>query len=241
MSQNTVNLEEQIKLLVELQALDSQILKIKRELEFIPEQLKELEDKFKKEAVNLKKAEDELKMMQLKRKEKEMDLESKEGAIKKHQAQLYQIKTNKEYTALQQEIERAKADNSIIEEEIIKILDQIDAQNQKIAKEKGLLKEAESNYNEEVKKKAEESKQLESQMEALKSQRSTLTPKVDRTILSKYERILNNKDGLAVVPVTGEACNGCFRVMPPQVINEIKMKHDLVLCENCSRILYIEE
>jgi predicted nucleic acid-binding Zn-ribbon protein len=29
--------------------------------------------------------------------------------------------------------------------------------------------------------------------------------------------------------------------MPPQVINEIKMKSSLVFCENCARILYIEE
>lgn len=241
MTPNTVNLEEQIKLLVELQELDSQILKIKRELEFIPEQMKELEDKFTEEAINLKKCEDELKTIQLKRKEKELDLESKEGGIKKYQSQLYQIKTNKEYSALQQEIERAKADNSLIEEEILKILDQIDTQNQKIAKEKELLKASESNYNEEKKKKAEESKQLESQLEGLNGGRAALTPKIDKIILSKYERISKNKDGLAVVPVVNEACNGCFRIMPPQVTNEIKMKRDLVLCDNCSRILYIEE
>ena len=56
-----------------------------------------------------------------------------------------------------------------------------------------------------------------------------------------HERILKNKDGLAVVPVTDGSCQGCFGMMPAQVINEIRMKDKIVMCENCARMLYIEE
>ena len=59
--------------------------------------------------------------------------------------------------------------------------------------------------------------------------------------VKKYERIIKSKDGLAVVTIANDACQGCFRVMPPQVVNEIKMNDELVFCENCARILYIEE
>lgn len=236
-----VNLEEQIKLLVELQGLDTQIFKLERELRSMPEEIKRTEEEFKEKAGNLKKLEDGVKALQVRRKEKEVDLEAKEGTIKKYQIQLYQIKTNKEYTALQQEIARVRADNSLLEEDIIKILDQIDAENQKLSKEKEFLKIEETRLAEEKKKKAEDAKRIEGELTGLKGQRDELVKKVDRSILPKYDRIIKSKDSLAVVPVANEACQGCFRVLPPQVINEIKMKQDLIFCDNCARILYIEE
>lgn len=235
------NLEEQIKLLVELQGLDTHIFKLEDELESIPRMIKAKEEEFKEKTADLKKVEDGIKTLLLKRKEKEGELEAKEGVIKKYQTQLYQVKTNKEYTTLQEEIGRAKADNSLIEEDIIRILDQIDIENKKGAKEKELLKQGEAVLNEEKKKLNEDASRIKGELEKLKLQRSELAAKVDKKILAKYERIVKSKDGLAVVSVANEACQGCFRILPSQVINEIRMKTDLVVCENCARILYIEE
>lgn len=236
-----INIEEQVKLLVELQGLDTQILKIERDLESIPEGLKSMEDAFKEKAGNLKKLEEGVKILQLKQKEKEGELGSKETSIKKFQGQLYQVKTNKEYTALEGEIGRARADNSLIEEEIIKILDQIDVENQRIAKEKEFLKAEESKFAEDKKRFEDEVRRIKSEVDGLKTRRSTLVEKIDKSILAKYGRILKSKDGLAVVPVAGDSCQGCFRILPSQVIHEIRMKKDLVFCGNCARVLYIEE
>ncbi len=235
------NLEEQIKLLVELQGLDTHIFKLEDAMEAIPASINKMEEAFKEKSINLKKLEDETKALQLKRKEKEGELEGKEGTIKKYQSQLYQVKTNKEYSALQEEIGRVKADNSLIEEDIIKIFDQVDVVNKKIAKEKELLKQEEANLATDKAKRNEEAGQIKKELDGLKAQRDNLAAKIDKKILLRYERIVKNKDGLAVVPVANDSCQGCFRVMPPQVINEIRMKKDLVICENCARILYIEE
>jgi predicted nucleic acid-binding Zn-ribbon protein len=60
-------------------------------------------------------------------------------------------------------------------------------------------------------------------------------------VLARYDRIIKSKDGLAVVTVTGESCQGCFRILPSQVIHEIRTKKELVCCGSCARILYIEE
>jgi uncharacterized protein len=235
------NLEEQIKLLVELQELDTRIFRLESEIESIPVRIAEAEDNFKNKSSELKKLEDALKTLQLKRKEKEGDLESKEGTIKKYQTQMYQVKTNKEYTALQEEIERAKADNSLIEEDIIRILDEADAESKKIQKEKEFLKAEEANLSEEKKILTAEADKFKTEVEGLKKQRNGLAERIDKKILPKYERIVKSKGGLAVARVINDACQGCHRVMPPQVINEIRMKKDLVFCESCARILYIEE
>ena len=235
------NLKEQIKLLVELQGLDTQIFRLEDELEAIPETIKRREEEFGEKSANLKKLEDDMKALLMKRKEKEGDLEAKEGTIKKYQQQLNQVKTNKEYTALQAEIGRVKADNSLVEEAILNLFDEIDAGNKNIAKEKEFLKSEEAKFNEEKKKFAAQTDRIKAELEGLKKQREGLSAKVDKIILKKYERIIKSKDGLAVVTIANDACQGCFRVMPPQVVNEIKMNNELVFCENCARILYLEE
>ncbi len=235
------NLEEQLKLLVELQELDTQILRIERDLESIPLELKKINDAFEEKKSNLKKSEEALKALQMKRREKEMDLESKEGLIKKFQSQLYQVKTNKEYAALEGEIARTRADNSLIEEEVLKIFDQMDAENQKMSKEKEFLKAEEGKLDQQKKKCDEDVSHMKTEKEGLNSQRVVLAGKIDKAVLAKYDRIVKSKDGLAVVPVAGDSCQGCFRILPPQVIHEIKTKKELVCCGSCARILYIEE
>ncbi|MFA5084737.1 MAG: hypothetical protein WC482_00010 [Candidatus Omnitrophota bacterium] len=236
-----LNLEEQLKLLIELQGLDTQILRIERDLESIPQELKKMDDAFEEKKSNLKKMEESLKMLQVKRKEKEVDLASKEGSIKKLQSQLYQIKTNKEYAALEGEIARTRADDSLIEEEILKIFDQMDAENQKILKEKEFLKTEEDKLAQQKKKFGDEVSRIKAQADGLNAQKTLLAGKIDKAILAKYNRIIRSKDGLAVVPVAGDSCQGCFRILPPQVIHEIRTKKELICCGNCARILYIEE
>ena len=235
------NLEDQLKMLVELQGLDTQILKLENELAAIPKRVAAMDAAFKEKEANLREHENTIKMLQVKRREKEVELQSKEDTIKKYTTQMYQVKTNKEYTALQEEIGRVKADNSLIEEEVIKTLDQLDAENVAVAKEKEFLKKEEAVSREEKRKLDEEAACSKGEVDGLKKQRDELAGKVDKAVLAKYERILAGRDGLAVVPVANDSCQGCFRLMPPQVINEIRMKTDLVFCENCARILYIEE
>jgi len=234
-------MEEQIRLLIELQGLDKQIFSLEAELATKPDDIKRMEAEYKEKEEATKEADSELKKIQLVHKDKEIQLKTKEDSIAKLQSQLYQIKTNKEYTAMEHEINGARADCSMLEEEIINLLDQID-EAQKRKTERADLLNAEKGKSEDEKKRiAEESKKIETELNGLKKERGDLAQKTDKTILSKYERILHNKSGQALVPVRNNACQGCFLDMPPQVINEINLREDLVFCESCARILYIEE
>ena len=236
-----INMEEQIKLLIEFQGLDKEIFAREKALAAKPDEIKRLDELFKEKEAETKTTDDELKKVQLAHKDKDIQLSTKEEMIKKFEGQLYQVKTNKEYVAMEHEISGVKADKSVLEEEIIKLLDKID-EAEKAKKEKHeYLKQEQKKIDGEKKRIDEESKKVTAELNGLKEQRAKLAEKADATILSKYERILHNKDGLALVPARNHACQGCFLDLPPQVINEISMKEDLVFCESCARILYLEE
>ena len=232
---------QEINLLIQLQKLDTQIYGFNRRKRELPLLIKNLEEEFKRKEGVVKEAEGTLKSSLVKQKDKENDLASKEETIKKCQTQLYQIKTNKEYQAMQREIEGHKADKSVLEDEIIAILDEVEENKKVIDKNKALLKEEEKEISAKKEKVNSELKDIEAQLNTLNAQRSESVSKIDKGILNKYERILKGKDGSAMVPVCEDACGGCHLNLPPQVINEIKMRKELVFCESCARVLYIEE
>ena len=221
--------------------LDSEIFDKKKILDSVPGKIKELDDVLEQKSAALKSYEDESKGLQVKRKEKEVELESKEQSIKKYQTQLYQIKTNKEYASLEKEIAGIRADNSVLEDDIITLLDKIEEIQKKITEEKKVLEEEKKRNDTEKKKIEEEKKKIEAEYNDLTGKRKEFVEKIDKSLLSKYERILQNKDGLAMVPIVNDSCGGCNMNLPPQVINEAKMKKTLIFCGNCARILYTEE
>jgi predicted nucleic acid-binding Zn-ribbon protein len=231
-------LNEQIKILVELQKIDGEIHQLKKELVLHPSIQKQIELEFDKKKSKLKAAEDELKSSQLKQKEKEGELQSKEEKIKKLQAQLYQLKSNKEYAAMELEIKGLKADNSLLEEDILRLLDLVEEAKKRCSKEKELLTLEEKKSKEEIDVLKKKSAEITASVAALEEKRKAYTPNVEPRIFSQYERILKGKDGLAVVPVENNSCGGCHLELPPQMVHEVRLQEKLIVCESCARILY---
>ena len=227
--------------MIELQEVDISIFQLNQEKQDIPNQFKNLESNFEEKKNKFLSLGEKKKLIELKRKEKELEIASKEGNIKKFQIQLFSLKTNKEYQAMVKEIEGLKAEVSIIEEKVINLLDEIENLEKDIEKEKEDLKEEEKKYLEEKKKIEERLNQINQNLENLEFKRRQKTPEIENKILSLYERILKNRDYLAIIPVINNACKGCNITVTPQVINEIKMNDKIVTCEVCNRILYLEE
>lgn len=235
-----VNVEEQLSQLMKLQALDTQLYRLRRDREAKPKLIEELKARRNEEEAAVKAIEEKLKANQIKRKQMELDLSSKEDGIKKLQTQLYQLKTNKEYQTMQHEIEGQKADNSRIEDGILTLMEEAENLNRDLAKEKTLFGDAEKHLNEDKKEIEAEIASLGGSISALEAQRNEITALVDKKVLAHYEKVLANRDGVALSAVKSHSCQGCFMNLPPQVINEIKMKDKMVTCESCARILYIE-
>lgn len=239
--EETSGIKEQIRFLVQLQEIDTKIYGLKREKEQFPQEMLELQKKFEDKKANLKDLEEKDKTLAIKRKEKEIDLASKEENVKKLNNQLATLKTNKEYQAMLAQIASLKTDNSVLEEEILRIMDEQDGLKERLMKEKSYLAEEERKFQEEKKKIDERLKEIGYAINDLSAKRERIIPSVEKRTHLAYERILKGKDGLALVAVKDCACQGCYIGVTPQVINEIKMQDKIITCESCARILYIEE
>jgi predicted nucleic acid-binding Zn-ribbon protein len=205
-----------------------------------PLEIKNLEVLFEEKKQKLADLEKASLDLQKQRKDKELDLASKDEGIKKLQTQLYSLKTNKEYQAMLQQINDAKADASVIEDKILQLFDQIDKAKNDIDKEKQRLKEEEGVFVGEKKKIETRMKEIDDRLAQLGAERQQAMPEIEPKILVQYDRILANREGLAIVSVKDNSCQGCNMHVPPQVINLIKMYERIITCEVCNRMLFIE-
>lgn len=235
----SIDLKSQLNALIRLQEIDSQIYRLNDEKDAKPKEIEALKaclEEKKQKLADLEQASLEL---QKQRKEKELELAAKEEGVKKLQTQLYSLKTNKEYQAMLQQIEGTKADASVIEDSILSLFDKADKKKNEIEQERKIFQEEEKRVNAQVKGIEERVKEITGLLGQLDSQRKQIIPDIDKKILAQYERILQSRDGLAIVTVQDDACRGCNMQVPPQVVNLIKMYERIVTCEICNRILYI--
>jgi len=237
----TIDLKSQIIGLVKLQELDSEIYALKNERESKPLEIKAIEESFEAKKQSLASLEKESLELQKQRKEKELELATNAEAVKKLQSQLYSLKTNKEFQTMLQQIADTKADGSLIEEKILISFEDSDKIKAKVDQENLKLKAEEKVFLEEKKKVELRIKEIDERLSQLQSQRKQVTPGIDPKMLAEYERILSSRDGLAIVTVVDNSCGGCHMLVPPQVINLIKMYEHIVTCEVCNRIFYIAE
>ena len=238
---STVDLKTQIIGLVKLQELDSQIYALKNEKEAKPLEFKKIEEVFEAKKQNLSLLEKNSLELQKQRKEKELELATNAEAVKKLQTQLYSLKTNKEFQTMLQQIADTKADGSLIEEKILISFDDSDKIKAQIDQENIKLKAEEKVFLEKKKSIELRIKEIDERLNQLQAQRKQITPEIDPKMLAEYDRILSSRDGLAIVTVVDNSCGGCHMLVPPQVINLIKMYEHIVTCEVCNRIFYIAE
>jgi uncharacterized protein len=237
----TVNLKSQLNILLQLQSIDSQIYSLNEQKTTRPKEIEILKLAFEEKKKHLAELEKIALDLQKAKKDAEMELGSKEEGVKKLQGQLYSLKTNKEYNTMLQQISDSKADASRVEDKILEVMEKIETSRKDLEAEKGRLSQEEKVFNEQKKKVEDQLKEIDEKLSQLDVQRKRIVPEIDKKIIGQYERILSNRDGLAIVEVKNDICMGCNMLVPAQVINLIKMYDRMVTCEVCNRILFLND
>lgn len=74
-------------------------------------------------------------------------------------------------------------------------------------------------------------------LQELQNARDKLVKKISPTLIQRYEKLTQHYT-IAILPVTGNLCLGCFVTLPTSFFS-IASRNVLQACENCGRLLYI--
>ena len=231
-------MKELLAELIALQNVELEIYKAEEGLKQIPTEIEEIESIITARRRALDAIDEEIASAEERKTPLEAELNENQAILDAADARIKRIKTNKEYLALQREIDLAKKRKADIEEHILTIMDKID---KKIVERERIQKsfDADRVILEDKKLKLQEHiAQLEAIRDENKGQDERLRKSVDVTLLSKYDRIKQSKKGLAVVACLDGVCGGCHMHIPPQLFNELVRGDRIINCPVCQRILY---
>lgn len=236
------SVEEKLVNLYRLQKIDSSIDQIEILRGELPIEVKDLEDEVQGLHNRQLRIEEEINGIS-------EFIEDKKGAIKesqellaKYEQQSDNVKNNREYEAINKEIEMQGLEIKLAEkhirdanEELAEKVKSLDAAKKTIATKEGVL-----NHKKEELEKIIADTEIEEK--ELRTKSVDARNHIDERLLYSYDRIRNSyRNGLAVVTVERDACGGCFNAIPPQRQSEIRLHKKIIVCENCGRILVENE
>ena len=231
-------MEIDFDLIIELQRLDAELHNAALVLEGIPRLVQDVDKRIQATTKLVADAKDKMSQNQKRRRDLENEVKDLKVQIGKYKRQLNEVKTNKEYTSLLHEIEEGQHKVDTLEETIIAemlaaddVEEEIKAALHRQGQEEEVLKKEKIVLDEKM-------KETEARHAALTKEREALFPRIPREQMKLYEALFQKKGGTALSPVTGDFCAMCHMRVRPQMLNEIRDKTKVILCENCGRILY---
>ena len=164
-----------------------------------------------------------------------------ESAREKSEKNMDFTSTQREYEALDREIQDAAQKEEQYRKELQhreKLLSELGEQ---IKQQSSLIEQQEKELEDRKKKIEAEISDKQKQIDNLKKKEIKLTDNLDTEVVFKFERIIKNKMGVGIVAIKGNVCMGCHMILPVQFANEVRLGKDFVFCPYCSRILFYEE
>jgi predicted nucleic acid-binding Zn-ribbon protein len=233
-------LREQLELLWELQKIDLDLKAISNERIRYPREMKKLDEKLTMEQERVQKEKEKIESLEKERRKRESSLNLEQEKIKRAEAKMFEVKTNREYQALLSEVDALKEGVDHEEEEILKLLDEIDEVKKDLSKREkemvATLEKIEAERKVIQEKMAHQDGMWKRHME----RRETVSRQLGTELSKLYNRLKEKRQGVGIVRVKDETCQGCFVNIPPQMFIEVQKNNALIRCPNCNRILYWE-
>ena len=233
-----LSVEEKLKTLYQLQTALSSIDEKRALRGELPLEVQDLEDEIEGLTTRVEKIKNEIDEFQRAITMKNGEINDAKASVERYQAQLNEVKNNREYDTLSKEIEFQTLEIELCNKKIREANTRINEKREELASAEELIKEREGDL--EVKKSELEEIMTETRAEEdkLKEKVKDLESKIENRLLTSFKRIRKNaRNGLGIVYVQRDACGGCFNKIPPQRQLDIKMHKKIIVCEYCGRIM----
>ncbi|MEY3386466.1 MAG: hypothetical protein RIR53_1277 [Bacteroidota bacterium] len=234
-------MEEQLQLLAQLAAVDAELDELHDELGDLPNEVKKIEKvvRAKQEAVEVTKQ--AIADIHHLRSTAHVTIQENHDKEQRLAQQQFQVKNNREFDAITKEIEHLKQEridlderlrtSGVTEENLNATLQQqqaeLDEVHAKLVDKEKALEVLSGDQNDDLRK--------------FIALRLKIIAKLDDALEAEYERI-RTFHSEAAVALRRNSCSGCYSAIPSQRIMEMKYQRDkLYTCENCGRILFMED
>jgi hypothetical protein len=227
----------QIDHLVRLQETDLKIRAMEKELADIPARKQLEQTRLEEHQKQLAARTDALKHAQADLKKLELDVESFREKIRKLRQQQLELKTNKEFQAVETEVATIERQITGVDDQQLVVMDRIEQLRAEVKERETALAAEDAAVKRDLAAWDLRATELARAVAAEKTVRAELAKAVEPAWLASYTRIFEKKDR-ALVPVEEGVCGGCHMKLPPYLVHDSRKRAAIVSCGFCGRMLY---
>jgi len=232
------SVQEKLTGLVTLQKIDSKLDELKVLKGELPMEVADLEDEIQGLHARQTRIEEEINGMTEFIEQKKEAIKESGGLVKKYEKQSSNVKNNREFEAINKEIEMQQLEVKLAEKHIKDATDEISEKAVLLEKAKKTIGAKEGILNTKKEELEKIIASTEKEEKHFNKMAAEAKESVDPRLLTSYTKIRHSyRNGLAVVQVERDACGGCFYAIPPQKQSEIRQHKKIMVCENCGRVL----
>ena len=224
--------------LIALQRLDTTVHDAERRIAEAPAREKALDARLEAARQTVADARTRLGANQTTRRSIEKDVAVVQSRLSKFRDQLMEVKTNREYQAMQKEIEVAQSEVRAMEETLLERMLEADDLT-------AVVKRTESELAAEQKAVDADRRQLQAEVTDLKrlvdrlgAERAELTRAIPPDLMATFDLVASRRNGIGVAQARDGICTICHVRLRPQVFNNIRRNDSIIQCDSCQRILY---
>ena len=224
--------------IVKLQQLESAAVEASRRIDESPQELAALDARVAGRTEALTRAREALADSQKQRRTLEGEAQAVQTRLSKYKDQLMEVKTNKEYQAMQKEIETTSSELKQIEDRVLERMIEADDLQVRIkqaeadlTKERQQVEAARATLDREVGERRHD-------LERFAIERDGLVKRLSASVLATFQQVARARKGVAVCEAREGFCTACHVRLRPQMYNELMRNDAIIQCDNCGRILY---
>lgn len=234
-------ISEQIRLLRELQEVDRQIREIERAKSDLPLRRANLRAARERGRADIENAKSQLTRNDEERRRLEKEVAFDMDALKRFETRSQEVTGPDAFNAAARELDTRKKSVREKEDLTVRLMEEREVLVKKAAQLEQDFAVAEKTYSEEEKVLEAQNAEVDQKTSGLRQQRAEMAKNIEKGLLSRYDAVFKRRDGLAIVAVRAEVCQGCDMGVPPQIANFARSgEMGVQSCPHCGRILVWE-
>ncbi len=234
-------MHEDVRALLVLQDRDRRLMAISKDLEKLPQDEARARAKLDGDEAAVVNADKQMMDSELRVKKIELDAETRRTTIKRLKNQQFETRKNEEFVALGHEITRYEKELDEFETLELEGMEKTDGFRAALKATESARGRTRTMIAEDLASISQRRERLEQDRVDTLAQREASAAKVPESILPLYNRLMKAKSGLAVAAMRDGKCEGCHMKLIASTVIKVQSGKEIAQCEDCGRILYVEE
>ncbi|HET7710659.1 MAG TPA: C4-type zinc ribbon domain-containing protein [Thermoanaerobaculia bacterium] len=223
----------------ELQTVLSQLAEREQKMAVKPEAFAAVDREWETANAEVTRLNESLEKIARERRRVDGELSDQQELLKKYQGQLMQVKNQQQYAAAWKEIDATRKHVKELEDSVLKSMTESEAIQQQLDQNRAGHDDLKARWEKSREEWQHSLGDLKAEAEALKKKAAEIEAQIPQRLRDEFHKIFKQRHGVAVAPVVNESCSSCRTRVRPALYQQLR-RGEMVRCEGCHRILYLE-